>query len=796
MKARLRQFLAQLRRRASAIALSGAFLTVATFSVVLAFCLDIGVRQQPDTVVTQAIEAAEASASLPEVRQAIRALDILRTGTMQSSTRARLLTALGNLLLRCTELDPDAVEARDQLDATTRWYREARSLRITPEDLQNIRVGLVHVDYLQGRWDMARTGVEQLLRQELPLALETDLEMLRCRCLHRLGQNGQAYAILHEMLARHTAGTVHDAAKIMAAELLTAEYRRRLAPPAIPPTAPEPTPEPLPEAVPPIPAPATGEPLGWADRDLLARTGTDELLHQARAMLLTMLERLGTDDERRVQVLNGLLDLCILTNDTERAYEYVRQLEGLVGHRDQQIRSFDLLATLELSQGNAAEAEEAMRFCMKQFPQHEQSHRMGLRLFHLLHEQGRTTEALETFEALVQSTHSRSWARQLTEELLPENPDGITTRLRDEPDRTTEIAALRRILRALARRSDRRWLLVQERLLYLQPILAKQEDDYAGIEQGIAQYLLDAPFGLYLGEVLRLDAVCAQTVQRSPAIRAVRAHRYLAHFPEGPHSEEMLGILLRAYYEMGFYRQGLAMGEAAFVRAMVQSASATAQSMRLPVLQTMRWIAQCNSRLRNVGVAVPLFSRCSRHLDELDADADYFRDWATTALEANQQREAVRRFEVGARRLPAGPEREHLLTLALQTRCLAEPGPTMPAVRARFEQLRQNGWPADDRIVRPLCESLLAHCVSNDRERMPTLLAAVGAEFPADRWPSTWAMRYLHECLAANQPTATDRPGGAALPTAGSTELEACLHYLDTISALNERIDQLHERGL
>jgi tetratricopeptide (TPR) repeat protein len=522
-------------------------------------------------------------------------------------------------------------------------------------------------------------------------------------------------------------------------------------------------------------------------------------------MLELMLERLPENDPRRMQVLNGLLELCLLTGEVEAAYGHVRELEGLTGHRDQQIRSFDLLALLEESQGNLADAESAMRFCIKQFPEHRMSHRIRLRLYHMLRRQGRTEEALGVFAALVRHTRSLEWSECLAGEMLPENPSAIYQDIQDAEEKTRVLLALRRQVHALAVKTPPRWLLVRERLLYLDAVLAEMAGDGKSVQEGVATYLVGAPFGDYMGEILRMDAVCAENMSLSPAIRATRAHRYLTRFPEGPHSEKMLGILLRAYYEMGLYRENLVVAEAAFVHAMVRSEEDGDQTrQRIPVFHTMRWIAQSNSRLGRFEVAAALFNRCAQRFDILSPDVDFFRDWAEAASAAGQQRETIRRLEVGMRRLPPGPDRELLMDRMLEARYHTQGALAMSAIEQRIDDLRQDGVRMDDKRFARLYELLFDHVLNHEPDRMPELLAEVRAELPEAIWPSQWAMRYLQRELQTDtegagkgraqalRATEAGKPGTAA----GAGHFSMCLDYLDTFAELEKRMGELHERGL
>lgn len=788
MKAFILHFLSRqarwFRRRAGGILICLVFFGVVCFTLALYFYMDIGFRQEPDAKVSQALQMAESCRDLAEKRQAIRALDELRAQSMMSATRARLLLALGDLHRGCFELDPGLTAAVDHLDYAARFYREAHLLHGGVETALATRAAMAHVEFLRGNWQMARSSLEHLLRGDLDPAQRAAFELLTCRSLVEMGEIDQAYAILEENLGRYTAGPVHDQAKILAAELLVGECRRRQGAVTVSPTV---------EGEPQNPPPGR-----------LATFEHDTLVAMAREMLTTMLDRLPGNDLRRMQVLNDLLELCLLTGDVDTAYLHVRELEKLAGHRDQQIRSFDLLATLEQSQGNLADAENALRFCIKQFPEHEMSHRMRFRLYHMLREQERTEEALGIFASLVRYAHSRAWGEWLTEEMLPENPQAIYHGLPDAAEKAEALAAMRRQVRALAANAQPRWLLVRERLLYLEPALAELANDGGGIENGVAAYLVEAPFGNYMGEILRMDALCAETMSRSPAVRATRAHRYLARFPEGRYGEDMLGILLRAYYEMGLYRENLLVAEAAFIHAMVRNVEDSDQAQRLPVLQTMRWIAQCNSRLGRSEVAAALFNRCAQRFDLLLPDGEFFRDWAGAALAAGQQREAIRRLEVGMQRLPAGPDRERLADQMLEARYRIQGALAVPAIEQRIGQLRQAGQPLAESQFAAFHELIFDHVMNHEIERMPKLVSAVRTELPEALWPSLWAMRYLQRRLQegagdSGRPYLEDvrTMGGGKPGTAnGAGHIATCLHYLDTLVELEKRMGELHERGL
>lgn len=767
-----------IRHRAALVAMGFALAGVVGFTLVLSIFMDIGFRREPEAIVEQAIQLAESCQELGEIRQAVQVLDKLRSQDMLPPTRARLLVTLGDLHLRSFEQDPASVSAAGDLEIAARHYREARLLHADEETLRETLAALARVEFLRGDWSTARNTLERLLREDMLPDRRAMLELLKCRALIEQEKSGDAYVILEDVMTRYSAGEVHDQAKIMAAGLLIAECRRRR------------------EAAPEAPAPEY-------DANPFAAWSPGEMARKARTMLETMLERLPETDLRRMRVLNDLLEICLLSDDVDMAYGHVRELERLTGHRDQQIRSFDLLATIEERQGNLADAEHALRFCISQFPEHENSHRMRLRLYRMLLRQGRLEEALETFAHLARHADSRVWGERLTEEMLPENPAAIYHGAPDGAERTRALDILRRLAATMHERIPPRWLLVRERLYYLHAALAEQAGDHEAVEAKVAAYLADSPMGDHTGEILRMDAFCAEALSRSPAVRATRAHRYLSHFPEGPYGEDMLGIILRAYYEMGLHRANLAVAEAAFVHAMMQDADQPGQALRVPVVQTMRWIAQGNSRLGRFDVANTLFNRCARRLDTLEPDAAFFQDWAGTALALGQAREAIRRCEVGMQRL-AAPDHDLVMDRMLEIRYTARGAEAIPAIEGRAEALRRNGGVfAEDRYA-ALHELLFDHVLAYETERMPALLARARSEAPQAIWPLVWGMRYMQHALRVgdwrtcrrelarlnadgeNQPEPADRPAHFA----------TCLHYLDQLAELETRIGELQGRGL
>ncbi|MDX9981422.1 MAG: hypothetical protein RBU25_15470, partial [Lentisphaeria bacterium] len=244
MKAAILHFLSRqarwLRRRAGIILICLVFCGVVCLTLALYFYMDIGFRQEPDAKVDQAIQMAESCRELSEKRQAIRVMEELRAQSMMPATRARLLVALGDLHRGCFEQDPGFAAAAGHLDYAARFYREAQLLHGGAENVRATQAALARVEFLRGNWQMARSSLEHLLRGDGDPAQRAAYELLKCRSLAEMGEIGEAYAILEENLGRYTAGPIHDEAKIMAAELLVGECRRRRPPAAVsPPVADE-----------------------------------------------------------------------------------------------------------------------------------------------------------------------------------------------------------------------------------------------------------------------------------------------------------------------------------------------------------------------------------------------------------------------------------------------------------------------------------------------------------------------------------------------------------------------------
>jgi tetratricopeptide (TPR) repeat protein/lambda repressor-like predicted transcriptional regulator len=771
VKAFFANFLGFLRHHAWGITLSLAMISVVWFSVVLVLNLQVGFRSKPDRIVGSAVERAAKAETLSEVKQTIRSLEDLRQRHMMPATRGRLLLALANLHRDHAEIDSTGHEETHHLDCAQRFYSKAQALLPNPEDLYACHYGMAYVAYLRHDWTTAMNGFARLQRQDPHRENWTALELLRCTCLLKLGEIEQTYLGLRGIFRRYTGGPTHDEASMRLAELMIAERRRRDSSAT---------------------ADDTPKPAGQ-----IAAMGTDELTQQARRILGTELENAGPDNVRRLRVLNDLLELCILTGDVDEAYRHVRELEAITDHHELQIRSYSLLATLEESQGNPLAAENALRFCLKEFPDHRKCHAVRLRLYRLLKDHGKLDEALDVFDSMIRTTDAREWIREFTDELLPGNEASIIHSFQDPEATAKGIARLLRIADALKQKTPARWLEIRERLLYAKAALLYRSGDYAATQDQIIRYLATTPYREYIETLLAMDADCAVKLGLGPAIRATRAHRYLARYPEGTSSQAMLEHLLRAYYEMQLYQENLALAKAAFVHVMIGADNPSSTPLRLPVLQTTRWIAQSDTRLGKPAVAMPLFQRVSRRMDDFDLDLDFFRDWSQAAAGVGQARESIRRLQVGALRLPAGQDQDFLRTAVLDARFRAgEPG-IVPQLETRVAQLRQQGTPADKDLLQPLLRDLLQDYLQNSPAKMPVLLAELVAKDPQAIWPSAWALRYLRNTLAdkGRQPA---RQGLDEIyaNTPPPQHVADCLRYLDTIADLDKRVGELHDRGL
>jgi tetratricopeptide (TPR) repeat protein len=774
MKKNVMQALAATGRNALPLTALGSMVFALLISLVLIKHVGgwVGRRHRRESLAR--IEAAAQAQTLAETRQSIAILDKMRRQAGPLVARQELLRVLGDLHRRYVELDGAETEDTYHLSVARRLYMKALSLSRTARSRWPIRYGLAKIDYLEGDYDNAQSVFKTLSDDQTPADKRADLLSLRCRCLIALGDTSAAADLLDTTLGRYTAGPIHDHAQILLAELLLAKVKKQQ---------------------------AADRNTTDSDRQQTTVARTDAA--RASAALEELLENLPPEDGRRLRALNNLLELCIVEDDVDKAYQTVRHIEGIAGHRSQQIRSYSLLARLEQKQGNLQEAEKVLRFCIEHYPEHQDTVNIRIELFEMLKQQGNWQTTLQAFKAICQGPMGRKTRQWALEELDPRRSRSLAAKAGTKPEYVERLHDLQRILQTIAADTPVRWLNCRELILYLQGALAFHAGQYAEAETAFQRYLAFAPHGTELADVLALDANCADRLGRNPAVQAFRAHRYLTLFPRGPRSEAMFDMLMQNYYRMQLYEDDLAIAKSAFIKAIMQTGNDTTEPLSLPVLRAALIMARCSSRLGRASTAARLYYRCAQQLDELDPGADFYNDWADAALTAKQQREAIRRLEVGARRLPAGPEREYIMAREVAERCRLGLPEALAQARTLVNELGETADPVRTRLRYMLLQQVLENCLDTAPDDIPDVLQLLTEATPGAPANAYWALRCLGRQETGNVNSALARRLRRIFPNEttgkGSRPASAyvlrCLDHVDVAAEIERQTGELKSRG-
>lgn len=769
-----RKILAQFPRHVWALVVCLLIAGAAMITVGVFHYTQVSAEQKADRLPHQNIWAAERADSPKQITRAIKELQHTQQYQMMPATRAKLLVALADLHRKWIDISPDDSDRSYYLDTAKRYYEEAIPLCNDKATRRAIRRGLALVKYQKGAWIDAYQLLSGLMQNNLPPEKRTELEMLRCRCLIHTGRMTEAYDTLDTILSRYTDGTIHNTAQMLMGELLVEALNRRL--PALEPRHHIES--------------TFAEPL---------RFDSETIKRKAREALEDLLEKLENKDIRKMSVLNNLLELCILREDSDSAYQYVRQIETMAGNHTEQIRSYTLLADLEQQQGNIHEAERVLRFCLKRFPEHSQTKNIRFKLYELVRGTGQIDQALGILQTLLDNARDREWILHLTKQFMPKSADSIVAGLSPDTEHQDILQTIRPMLDSLQKKTDQRWLEIHERILYLKAALPYHAGILPEAEDHARNYLAYSPYGDYHKDVTLLYARCAIRQNRSPAIQAARIHRYLFEYPNDPeHSDDFFEVLLRNYYTMGLYKAARKNAESAFVKAMIYNEDTPPETFRLPLLQTLVLLAQSNSRLDNFEIANRLFRRVAFRLDELSPPLDFYTDWAHAAHLAGQRREALRRLEIARDRLPENtPGRDHIRAKSLVLRHqLGFPNATKD-ISDELEKLHAQPIPPSRQAIAPLYAKLLSEHFSNKLDAVPVTLRSMHEAVPDANFSSYWPLRYLRRLIEADQHEDANKTIEEIRGTTPPHVLVAkTLAHLDALHQTDQKIRELRNRGL
>jgi len=255
----------------------------------------------------------------------------------------------------------------------------------------------------------------------------------------------------------------------------------------------------------------------------------------------------------------------------------------------------------------------------------------------------------------------------------------------------------------------------------------------------------------------------------------------------------------------------LSVGKQAFVTEMVQMGREGDFDRQPEWFQTVAKLAQSYTRLSEFDKANPLFRTCMPKAHRFQCSSAVYLDWAETAQETGQPREALRRLEV-AEQAEKDPDKRLPIRVAQNIHLLRmEDDRASAAVRQNMQQIAMaKGLGASDQkeLRRSLSEAWLDYAFAGRDGLLPDAVNDLLQDAPDESWPEYWVLRWLNHNLNESLPESIRNTQSAIqrLPIINQPKtdgrrpvypkVEKFAQAIDGLVQLNQNIEQLQAKGL
>lgn len=737
-------------------------------------------REEQQRQFDRSLAAWAAKATHGEFRQALVALLNLPGREASPECRFRWNLTMGRIHHQAAVTAP-AAERADLYETARQFYLRALLNDPNAPGEYEIKTALAEVSFASQQPEKALDVCNELLQARPQAQGAARLRQLKMECLRRLPDPVAAWQGLAEEAAVAPPGELRLRVILAQVEILCAAAAAPAAASA----------EALVTAVPELAVPGQAPVVG--------------LRQAARRLLDAALGVLLPTDERRAWALNRLLEICAADRDVPGAYRYYHNLRSTLCLPDDRVVAQMLIARVELASGNPAGAREALAVCLEEFPNSPKATEAYLELAAIEAEQKDWVAAFRTLSLVARRFPTMpvlgrvlKAVQQLTEAPWPQPlPPGLTAA---ELWRQCEALLVNLQIPPGSAGEE-----LRRELARLRVVLATRRHDHVAAEEGVVHLLKPGLPAAETEPLYQLDLVCAQALQRSPAVIGYRAARYLAACPTGPHAEPARQALFQAYSDMGLHRQAAAVCQEAFVHELLKTQTAHPVEPWADGTNGIINLGRACVRLAEHERANLLF-RAGMHGDRLPGlAAAVFEDWAAAAAAVGQVQEAERRLRLGCERIADAQERERL-ELARVLRSL--PGMATEYMTADVRERWWNRFRAaphlrDRQSVYE--ETVLSALSQHDPEEFRRELLRFGSGRPAGPWSEYWLLKALHMKLARQPPEETRRwttaLAGELLPQAQQVAglprgLQGEIDTLARLERARGRVDRFSERGL
>ena len=502
----------------------------------------------------------------------------------------------------------------------------------------------------------------------------------------------------------------------------------------------------------------------------------------------------------------GIMRIYVAQKDKEKAYEWANDVHFSSGTDAEKAEALYLLAVLESTSGNKAEAIKVLNTSIDRYEKPAFMADNARMLFELYKDDKQYENAFNIMSRLMTEYTNKDRVHSLTQDFLP-GDERLLTKITQLPipdsakdyyyKRAAKLLQVNRDLRPeIWRPVKQQWSYMDARIAYLQKDWKTAEETISEILNGVFK---DDSFKEM---TYKLDLQCAEK-QDAPEIAICRAERYMRFYPQGEYSVHALNVLQDAYFNMGLFEPALDISKKMYVTGLnrMRSGLQTTDEKSL-WLNTVAKIGRCYYKLGIYDKAEQLLRSYSKELLKQPDVGSIYTDWAGIALVNGQEREAMRRLDVAIPRTKDTDSRTSMRVARNLLKLKRNKEIDYFRTASLFEKIRETESLTPEvkkELLQELGETLLEYNYTKRPKLFKEFLDKMLVDFKGESWLEYWLLKSLSPLLGTaelttlareHQKTLENEFTGDSKKTPAYEFLKNQLDLINSLTAIDKKYDK------
>ncbi len=398
---------------------------------------------------------------------------------------------------------------------------------------------------------------------------------------------------------------------------------------------------------------------------------------------------------------------------------------------------------------NYTEAIKLYDAAAAKFKNHEYYSDIVTELYLLNKKIGKLDAAFDNIKLLFTRYPNEKNITKTIPDFMPENNENLIKHLAeilDPQSRNKYYEIIRAMLKGLKKEDINLWNKFYKDLALIQAQLYFHDEDYENAEKkfldcfNIRKYSKEEEDDIYYHYYK-----CGAESNVSPAINIFRIKMYLAKFPKGKRTKQMLNHLLKLYTDNDMFYSAMKIANKMYL-AELKKIKKGANKSNTDFLRITASLGKAFKEIQDFEKAEIVLNTIKDEVLDTSDKNDVYLDWADLAVKRNQEREAIRRLNVLISTI--SDEKNKIKPLVARSLLELKRGDVKYFLNAKkllkyVESSKELKAEEKRKLLRSLNEGLLEYAYAKGIWAIHPLTDKLGENFAGEPWINYWYIRAL-----------------------------------------------------